>query len=88
MILRILAEDAWYRIAACLRTKCRRAFLLVPDAMRLYTLSVEEASTSSSASFSIGGSAFPRRCALRRMPSQAFLLKKHFSGASACKICD
>lgn len=40
-----------------------------------YSLSVEESSTSSYASFSIGGSSLPRRCALRRMPSQARLLK-------------
>ena len=45
-------------------------------------------STSSSASFYIGGSSLPRRFARRRIPSQARLLKKHFSGASGCKIDD
>lgn len=45
-------------------------------------------STSSSASFYIGGSSLPRRAARRRIPSQARLLKKHFAGASGCKIDD
>ena len=44
--------------------------------------------TSSSASFSMGGSVFPRFAALRRIPSQAVLLKEHFSGALASKIED
>ena len=44
--------------------------------------------TSSSASFYIGGSSLPRRSARRRIPSQARLLKKHFAGASGCKIDD
>ena len=46
------------------------------------------ASTSSSASFYIVGSSFPRRSARRRIPSHARLLKKHFAGASGCKIDD
>ena len=46
------------------------------------------ASTSSSASFYIGGSSLPRRAARRRIPSQARLLKKHFAGALGCKIDD
>ena len=45
-------------------------------------------STSSSASFYIGGSSLPRRAARRRIASQARLLKKHFAGASGCKIDD
>ena len=44
--------------------------------------------TSSNASFYIGGSSLPRRSARRRIPSQARLLKKHFTGASGCKIDD
>lgn len=46
------------------------------------------ASTSSSASFYIGGSSLPRRSARRRIPSHARLLKKHFAGALGCKIDD
>ena len=45
-------------------------------------------STSSNASFYIGGSSLPRRSARRRIPSHARLLKKHFAGASGCKIDD
>ena len=36
----------------------------------------------------MGGSVFPRFAALRRIPSQAVLLKEHFSGALASKIED
>ena len=44
--------------------------------------------TSSYTSYNIGGSSLPRRFALRRIPSQAVLLKEHLAGASACKIDD
>lgn len=40
------------------------------------------------ASSSMGGSCLPRRSALRKIPSQAFALKKYFSGTLASKICD
>ena len=40
------------------------------------------------ASSNMGGSSFPRRSALRKIPSQAFALKKYFSGTLASKICD
>ena len=43
---------------------------------------------SSSASRSIGGSAFPRFCARRRIPAHAFALKEYLTGAFATKICD
>jgi hypothetical protein len=46
------------------------------------------ATTSSSASLNMVGSSFPRFSALRRIPAQAFALKKYFSGTFACKICD
>ena len=70
-----LADHAGNGIAARLRTQCGRALLLIADAVRLYALTTQESSTSSSASLSMGGSSFPRLCARRRMPSQAFLLK-------------
>ena len=42
----------------------------------------------SSAILSTSGSSFPRFCARRSIPRQAFGLKQYFSGASACKIED
>ena len=56
--------------------------------MRLDALPAQEASTSSKASLNIGGRSFPRRSALRRIPSQALLLKQYLSGTLPCKICD
>lgn len=50
-------------------------------------LEMESVITSSSASLSIAGNSFPRFSALRRMPAQAFALKKYLSGALPCKIC-
>lgn len=70
-----LAQHAGRGIAASLRLQRRRLFIRVTNPTGLYTLSAEEASTSSSASRSIGGNSLPRRFALRRMPSQARLLK-------------
>ncbi len=49
---------------------------------------MEPFTTSSYASINIGGSSLPLRFALRRIPSQAVLLKEHLAGASACKIDD
>lgn len=75
MIPRGHTADAGYRVAACLRSERGRALVLIADAAGVDSLTAQEASTSSRASFSIGGSSFPRRSARRRIPSQALLLK-------------
>lgn len=64
--------------------------ILVADAFTAsdFIRGTQCANTSSSAALSVGGRGLLRRAALRRMPSQAFLLKQYFAGALACKICD
>ena len=70
-----LAQHAGNGIAACLRSQRGRLFIRIANPVSVYALSTEEASTSSRASRSIGGNSLPRRFALRRIPSQARLLK-------------
>ena len=59
----------------CGQSRPYPAWVVLSDGLAIPRIQAPNATTSSSASFSICGNTFPRRSALLRIPSQAVLLK-------------